>query len=83
MVVLENDNHARGLIAMVVCDDPWYRLTRDMIGESISLWLGIPRREIDVEFFLPKGYLLLLPLPSLQDRVLDCNIGLVVSQAKI
>jgi hypothetical protein len=48
MVAWKNDYHANGLIVVVVCDNPWYHLTRDMIGEAVERWLGIPRRDIDV-----------------------------------
>jgi hypothetical protein len=28
MLATENDYHSRGLIAVAVCDDPWYRVMR-------------------------------------------------------
>jgi hypothetical protein len=84
MAVTENEFHARGLIVIVVvCDDPWYCLTREMVREAAGRWMGAPPRDISVDFFPPKGFMLLLPSPRLRDRVLDNNFELVAGQAKI
>jgi hypothetical protein len=83
MAAIENDYHSRGLIDIVMCDDPWYHLTRDMVREATSRWLGIPHRNIGVDFFPPTGFLVLLPSLSIRDRVLDNNNGHVVGQVRI
>jgi hypothetical protein len=45
--------------------------------------MGIPRRDIEVDFFPPKGFLLLLPSPDLRDRGLSCNDGFSIGRAKL
>jgi hypothetical protein len=81
--MIENEFHARGLIVIVICDDPWYRLTREMVREAAGRWLGVPPRDIGVDFFPLKGFMLLLPSTCLHDRALDNNFGLIAGQAKI
>jgi hypothetical protein len=54
-----------------------------MVREAAGWWLGIPCRDIGVHFFLSKGFLLLLPSPSIHGRVLNNNNGLVVGHARI
>jgi hypothetical protein len=80
MVAIVNDYHSRGLIAVVIYDNPWYRLTRDIVRVAMRRWLGVPCRDVDVKFYLPKGFLLPLPSPNL---VLDCNNDLTIGQAKM
>lgn len=46
-------------------------------------WLGIPHRDIGVEFCPPKGFLLLLPSPAIRDRALSSNAGVAVGRAKL
>jgi hypothetical protein len=83
MVAAENDYHARGVIAIKVRDDPWSHLTRDAVGEAFGAWLAVPKRDIEVDFYLGKGFLVLLPSPGHRDRILSANVGLAVGQAKL
>jgi hypothetical protein len=39
-----------------VCNDPWLHVTRDMVREAVGQWLGIPWADVDVKFFLRKGF---------------------------
>jgi hypothetical protein len=83
MVATENDYHSRGMIAIKVCDDPWFHLTWDDVGEAFRKWLGVPQRDIEVDFFLGKGFLVLMPSPSHRDNILSMNTGISVGQAKL
>jgi hypothetical protein len=83
MVATENDYHSRGLIAITVCDDSWFHITRNMVREVVSQWLGTPQSDIDVEFYPPKGFLILLALPDLRDRALSANSGILIGHAKL
>jgi hypothetical protein len=83
MVEAENVCHSRGLIAVSLCDDPWFRVTRDTVQEALGKWLGIPRRDIEVDFFPPKGFLLLLPSLDLRDWALSCNDDVSIGRAKL
>jgi hypothetical protein len=58
MVATENDYHSRGLITISVCNDPWFRVTREAVQETVGRWLDLPRRDVDIDFYPPKGYLL-------------------------
>jgi hypothetical protein len=79
----ENDLHAHGVIAIKICDDPWYLLSRDAVREAFGRCLGVPRRDVEVDFYPNKGFLVLLPSPSVRDHALSANSGLVVGQAKL
>jgi hypothetical protein len=83
MLTVENDSHTRGLIAITVCDDPWFHLTRYMVQEAAGRWLGVPRRAVGVDFFPPKGFLLLLPSPDLRGRAMAGDQGFSVGQARL
>jgi hypothetical protein len=83
MIGTENDYHSRRLIAITVSDDPWYHITRDVVQETTGTWLGIPRCDFVVDFYPPKGFLLLLPTPALRDRALACSGGLPAGPAKL
>jgi hypothetical protein len=83
MVATENDYHSRGMIAIKVCDDPWFHLMRDDVGEAFRKWLGIPQRDIEVDFFLGKGFLVLMPSPSHRDSIISANTGISIGQAKL
>jgi hypothetical protein len=82
MLATENDYHSRGLIAIAVYEDR-YHITRYAVQEAAGAWIGIPRCNVDVDFYPPKGFLLLLPTPALRDRALACNGGLPVGRAKL
>jgi hypothetical protein len=62
MLALENDYHSQGLIAVAIYDDPWYRVTRDVVHKAIASWLDIHLRDVHVDSYPPKGFLL-LPSP--------------------
>jgi hypothetical protein len=83
LVATENDYHSRRVIAIKVCDDPWFHLSRDEVWEAVSNWLGIHHRDIDVQFYPTKGFLVLLPTSSMHDRELSPNFGLTIGQPKI
>jgi hypothetical protein len=78
MVPTKNDYHSHGVIAIKVWDDPWCHLTRDDVGEAFGKWLGIPQRDIEVEFFLGKGFLVLMPSPSHRNSILSANISIFI-----
>jgi hypothetical protein len=75
--------HSCGLIAVAICEDPWYRITRDAAQEAVGRRLEIPQGDVVVDFFPPQGFLLLLPEPGLRDRALSSNGGLAVGRAKL
>jgi hypothetical protein len=75
--------HSCGLIAVAICEDPWYRITRDAVQEAVGRRLEIPQGDVVVDFFPPQGFLLLLPEPGLRDRALSSNGGLAVGRAKL
>jgi hypothetical protein len=83
MLSTENDYHSRGLIAITISDDPWFHLTRDAVQEVAAERLGIPRGDINVDFYPPKGFLLLLRTPALWDCALPSNGGLIVGRTKL
>jgi hypothetical protein len=83
LMAVENDYHSRGVIAIKVCRDPWFHVSRDEVHEVVSTWLGVPHRDIDVEFFPAKGFLVLLPTSALHDRALSSDVGLAIGQAKL
>jgi hypothetical protein len=78
MVATENDYHSRGVIAIKVWDDPWFHLTWDDVGEAFGKWLGIPQRDIEVEFFLGKEFLVLMPSPSHRDSILSAYTSIFI-----
>jgi hypothetical protein len=49
MVATENEYHARGLIAISICEDPWFRVTRDAVQDVVGRWLEIPRCDVGVD----------------------------------
>jgi hypothetical protein len=51
MAAAENDYHSRGLIAIVVCGDPCYNLTWEMVKEAKGWWLGVPHARHQHGFF--------------------------------
>jgi hypothetical protein len=51
--------------------------------EDVGLWLGIRRRDIDIELFPRKGFLLLLPSSELHDHALSSNGSVPVGRAKL
>jgi hypothetical protein len=53
------------------------------VQEAVGKWLGIPHRDIGVEFYPPKGFLLLLPSPAIRDRALSSNAGVAVGRGKL
>jgi hypothetical protein len=67
----ENTFHSRGLIAIAICDDPWYRVTPDAVRTATSRWLDILASDVDL--YLPRSFLLLLLTPSYRDRALSIN----------
>jgi hypothetical protein len=67
MVAMENDYHARGVIAFSISDDPWAHISREAVQEAVGQCLGMPHRDIEVEFFPSKGFLVLLPTPVVCD----------------
>jgi hypothetical protein len=75
--------HSCCLIAVAICEDPWYRITRDAVQEAVGRRLEIPQGDVVVDFFPPQGFLLLLPEPGLRDRALSSNGGLAVGRAKL
>jgi hypothetical protein len=75
--------HSCCLIAVAICEDPWYRITRDAAQEAVGRRLEIPQGDVVVDFFPPQGFLLLLPEPVLRDRALSSNGGLAVGRAKL
>jgi hypothetical protein len=83
ITVAENLYHSRGFIIVKVCDDPWFRLTRDTVQEAFGLSLDVPLWDIMVDFYPNKGFLVLLPSPTLRDRVLTANFGVAVGRAKL
>jgi hypothetical protein len=83
MVAPENDYHARGIIAVVLCDDPWFHVTREAVQEAFGRWLGVPNHDVAVDFYPDKGFLVLLPTSGIRDRALSSNAGLGVGQAKL
>jgi hypothetical protein len=82
-VVAENDYHSRGVIAIKICEDPWFHISRDEVREAVGAWLGVPRCDLEVEYFPAKGFHVLLPTPAIRDRVLSLNTGLTIGQAKL
>jgi hypothetical protein len=62
---------------------PWFHLTRDDVGEAFRKWLGGPQRDIEVDFFPGKGFLVLMPSPSHHDSILLANNGIFIEQAKL
>jgi hypothetical protein len=44
MLATENEYHARGLIAIMVCEDPWLHLSRDEVQEAATSWLQVSCR---------------------------------------
>jgi hypothetical protein len=83
MLATENAYHARGLIAIMVCDDLWLHITRDAVQVATGSWLDIPHHDVGVKFYPPSGFLLLLPSPNLRDHVLASNDGLTIRRAKL
>jgi hypothetical protein len=83
MATSENEDHSRGLIAISICEDPWFCVTREAMQEDVGLWLGIRRRDIDIELFPRKGFLLLLPSSELHDHALSSNGSVPVGRAKL
>jgi hypothetical protein len=83
MVAVENAYHSRGLITIMVCDDPWLRVSRDSVREAAAGTLEIPCHDVGVKVYPSSGFLLLLPLPELRDHLLACNGGLTVGHAKL
>jgi hypothetical protein len=84
LVAAENDYHSRGgVIAVKLCDDPWYHLVRDAVREEVAARLGVPGRDLEVEFYPTKGFFVLLPSSSFRDQVLAESAGLSVGQAKL
>jgi hypothetical protein len=79
MLGAENDLHARGIIAIKICEDP----SRDAVGEAFGRWLGVPRRDVEVDLYPNKGFLVLPPSPSVRDHALSANTGFTVGQAKL
>jgi hypothetical protein len=82
-MVTEHDYHSRGVIAIKVCEDPWFHVSRDEVYEAMGAWLGVPCHDIDVEFFPTKGFLVLLPTSAPCDKALSSNTGLTIRQAKL
>jgi hypothetical protein len=66
------------VIAFKTCGDPWFHFSRDEVREAVGAWLGIPCRDIEVKFFSAKGFLVLLPTPTIHDKALSLNIGLAI-----
>jgi hypothetical protein len=83
MLAMENTFHSRGLIAIVIYDDPWYRVTRDAVRTASSKRLNIPIGDIDITFYPLGGFLLLLPTPNHHGRVLSSNDSITVGHAKL
>jgi hypothetical protein len=55
-----------------------FHITREAVQEAIRQWLGVPHRDVEVDFFPNKGFLVLLPTPSVHDQVLSANTCLDV-----
>jgi hypothetical protein len=66
LVAAENDYHSRGgVIAVKLCDDPWYHLVRDAVREEVAARLGVPGRDLEWNSTRPKGSSCCCPpLPS-------------------
>jgi hypothetical protein len=71
LMAAEHDYHSRGVIAIKVCEDPWFHVSRDEVCKAMGAWLGVPCRDIDVEFFPTKGFLVLLPTTAIRDKALS------------
>jgi hypothetical protein len=83
MAASENDYHSRGIIVIAICEGSRFLITHDAVQEAMGKSLGIPGRDIEVDFYPPKGFLLLLPSPSIHDRALSDNAGVTVGRAKL
>jgi hypothetical protein len=83
MAAMENEYHSSGLITISIYDDPWYHIMRDTVQEAVSTWLGVPRHDVGVDFFPPKGFLLLLPSPAIRDQALTFNDGITIGRVKL
>jgi hypothetical protein len=83
MLATENDYHSRGLIAVAIYDDPWYCVTLDAVREATTRWLDIHPRDVHVDFYPPKGFLLLLPSSEIRDHALSSNAGITAGRAKL
>jgi hypothetical protein len=78
MLATENTYHSHGLIAISICNDPWYRINRNGVQATVGRRQEILQGDVVVDFFPPQGFLLLLPEPGLRDRALSSNDGLVI-----
>jgi hypothetical protein len=83
MVLAENAYHSHGVIAVMICEDPWFHITRDVVLEAFGLSLSVHRWDTEVDFFLNKGFLVLLPTPAFYDRVLVANAGVPMGRVKL
>jgi hypothetical protein len=83
MLEAENVYHSCGLIAVILCNDPWFRISRDEVQQAMGQWLGVHRYDIGVELFPPQRFLLLLSSPDLWDRALSCNDDVGIGRAKL
>jgi hypothetical protein len=78
MVAIENDYHSHAVIAIKICDDPWFHLTHDAVCEAIGIWLDVSCRDVEVEFYPTKGFIVLLPSVGVRDSVLSAPNDLTV-----
>jgi hypothetical protein len=61
----------RGDSHHMVCDDPWFHLTRDAVGEAVGAWLAIPKKDIGVDVYAGKDVH--------RDHIVSANAGLTVA----
>jgi hypothetical protein len=83
LVAVENDYHSRGVTDILICDDPWFHVSWDAVRKAIRAWLSVPRRDIEVEFYSAKGFLVLLPMPAIRDRALSLSVRFTIGQVKL
>jgi hypothetical protein len=83
LVAAENDYHSRGVIAIKICEDPWFHISCDEVRQAVGAWLGVPRCDLEVEYFLAKGFLVLLSTSAICNRMMSLNTGLTIGQAKL